>query len=1118
MKKFKTKLKKRNQIFFRKRMKASFVLFFTVFWIAIPFASFSANDNEKKISDVNDVNQNPVLTATGTVRDTNGDALPGVSIVEKGKPANGTMTDADGNFSLKVSTGSILEMSYLGFAKQEVKAAVGMNIIMKEQGSTLDEVVVTALGMTRDIKALGYAMTELKGDELAKSNIVNPVNALQGKVAGVQINMGAAGPQSSQRILIRGNTSMSGNNQPIFVVDGIIVDNEVTKKGDKTERDFGNDLKNLNSDDFETVSVLKGAAATALYGSRASNGVILITTKKGKKGQGLGVSFSHTQQWESVYSYPKLQNEFGMGTYPLWPLNDDGTEDRNIASNRNFGPRYDYKPYTVDGVYDGIHQPYPDNMKDMYRTGRYINTNIALSGGTDKSTFRLSYSNLQSDGISLNNSFDRNSFSLKATHDLSNVISAEGGFSYVNSEGRNPTYQGGDGSPVYDFSYSVPRDYDTKYWMNNYWSEARDGFNKNDPFGYSKTLFEYLENNQIQQEENYRAYFNLNFKLTDWLKLVVNADMNRYYKTFEIKNVAKESSDFRGASYTLNESKKLQYKVSAMLTAARRFGDIGLSGSLGTERFDEQQSYHNSKTNNGLRVPGVFELSNSIDPATTEARAKVNRKRINSVYGFVNADWKSQVYLDVTGRNDWSSTLRYVDGSGNVSYFYPSVSTSWLITETFRENLPEAISFAKIRASYAIVGNDTYPYLVTNPGTYVYYNSFKESYFGSGTYPYFKYANNNLGAANLKPEKQYAIEFGIDYRMFNNRVGIDAAYYKTNTKNQILALPTSAETGVGYRIINAGNIQNTGIEILLTGTPIQTKDWLWDLALTYTRNRNKIIELYPGVTKYELPGGGIDTQAWATEGGAYGDIYTSYAYKRDENGNKILNSAGGYIRSGTSEKIGSMQPDFLGGITSNLKWKGFNLSCVIDARFGGDIFSASYNYGMSGGRLKSSLPGRTKELGGLERTLSDGRIVYDGMIPEGVFDANIKNKDGVDLSGMSYREAYEKNLVDPLSAYMYYANIFDWGNGIREASIHKLSWVALREVSLYWDIPQKWTQKAFIKSATLGFIVRNVGYLYNSLPDNIHPEGLKSNYSSEYLEAGGSVYSRNYGVKLNLTF
>ncbi|MDR2915666.1 MAG: SusC/RagA family TonB-linked outer membrane protein [Tannerella sp.] len=1074
---------------------------------------------EASVTDVSINQQGGAVT--GVVSDEYG-PVAGAAVTVKGT-TRGIVTDANGHFSLEVKKGEAVVISYLGYVTQEFvyNGEPRLTITLVEDTQKLDEVVVTALGMTRDKKALGYAMTELKGDDLAKSNIVNPVNALQGKVAGVQINMGTAGPQSSQRILIRGNTSMSDNNQPIFVIDGIIIDNEVTKKGGKAERDFGNDLKNLNSDDFETVSVLKGAAATALYGSRASNGVILITTKKGKKGEGLGISFSHTQQWEKVYDSPDLQNEFGMGTYPLWPIAKDGTEIRNIESGRNFGPKYDYKPYTVSSLYEGIHRPYEDNLKEMYQTGRYVNTNVALSGGTDKSTFRFSFSNLNNEGTSLNNKMTRNSLSLNATQDISKYVKAEAGFTYVNTESKNPTYQGGDGSPVYDFAYSVPRSYDTKYWKQHYRSEAGDGYNGDDPFGYSKYLFDYLENNEKEADENYRAYLKVNFNLTDWLKIIVNGDMNRLYRKYEKETLAVEKDGFRGAGYNLNERKKLQYRLNAMVTATKSFGDFNVNGSFGAERFDEQNARHNSQTNNGLRVPGVFELNNSVDPATTDAFAGINEKRTNTVFGIISTDWKGQYFLEVTGRNDWSSTLRYVNGTGTVSYFYPSVNGSWILTETFRESIPRAISFAKIRASYAVVGKDCDPYFITDPGTYLYYNSFKDDYFGSGTYPYFKYANDNLGDGNLKPEKQHAIEFGLEYRMFNNRLGLDVAYYKTNTKNQILALGTSPETGVANRIINAGNIQNQGVEVLITGTPVQTKDWMWDLSFTFTKNKNKIIDLYPGVTKYRLQGGGLDTEAWATEGGAYGDIYTSYAYKRDEKGNRLLNSAGDWIRSGTSEKVGSLQPDFLLGFTTNVSWKGLTLGAIFDARFGGDIMSGSYNYGMSSGSLKGSLKGRTQEYGGLERTLDDGRTVYDGMIPDGVFDKGSVvsyNGETVDVGGMTYRKAYELGYVKPISAYYYYDNTYSWTKGIREAAVHELSFIALREVSIYWDIPRKWLNKAFIKGGNLGFVVRNVGFLYNSLPDNIHPEGLKSNMSAEYLEAGGSVYSRSYGIKLNLNF
>ncbi|MCD8263851.1 MAG: TonB-dependent receptor [Tannerellaceae bacterium] len=466
--------------------------------------------------------------------------------------------------------------------------------------------------------------------------------------------------------------------------------------------------------------------------------------------------------------------------------------------------------------------------------------------------------------------------------------------------------------------------------------------------------------------------------------------------------MADQPSEFRGSKYELKESQKEQYKLTGMLTANHKFGDFSLSGTVGIERFNEDQSYHNSVTTNGLRVPSLFELNNSVEAATTEAYAKINAKRINSVFGLISADWKGQVFLDVTGRNDWSSTLRYLDGSGNVSYFYPSFNGSWLLMQTFRDYLPTSISFAKLRASYAIVGGGTTPYLITSPGTYTYYNLFKDDYYNSGSYAYFDFENKNLGAADLKPEKQYAIEVGVDYRMFNNRLGLDVAYYKTNTKNQILELAAAPESGVSNRIINAGNIQNAGIEILITGTPVQTKDWLWDVSVNMTHNRNKIIELTSGVDKYKLDAGGDETEAWATVGGAYGDIYTEYAFKLDDDGNKLLNANGGWIRSGESTKIGSIQPKLLAGFTSNLTWKNISFGMVIDARFGGDIFSGSYNYGMANGVLKSTLNGRTQETGSLARTLDDGRVVYDGMIPDGVFDAGVKNKDGIDMSGMSY--------------------------------------------------------------------------------------------------------------------
>lgn len=1078
-----------------------------------PHQGVMAADNKNDFADVYQQNKSKI---SGVVEDALG-PVAGASVVIKGT-SKGIITDHDGKFTLDdVANGQTLQFSFIGFKTKEViyTGQKSLKVFLEEDAQAIDEVVVTALGMSRDKKSLGYAMTELKGDDIAKVNSPNPINGLQGKVAGVQINMGNSGPQSSQRIIIRGNSSLGSNNQPIFVIDGIIIDNEVTKTGQG--QDWGNDLKNLNSDDFESMSVLKGAAATALYGSRAANGVILITTKKGRKGEGVGVTVSHTQTWEKLYDFPDFQNEFGSGASPLWDLKSDGSENRNISPGRSYGPRFDGQTVYVDGL-ETIYKAQKNNLKELYQTGHYMNTNVAIQGGGEKSAFRFSYSNLNNKGITFNNEFKRNSFSLNASQDISSRLKAEGGFSYIESSAQNPTQQGGSGSPIYDFMYSIAREYDTSYWLQDkrYISPAGDGYNSQDPYGYSKTIYDYMENLYTQDEKNIRAFLNLDFKITNWLTARVKGDIYKLYTTNEAKIMATGASKYDGSSYRIKENKKDQYKVTGMLTAQHSVDDFNISGSLAAEQWDTRFGYHNSYSQNGLLVPGLFDMTNSVQKATTEVRYNTNKKRINSIYGFVNMDYKGVYFLDITGRNDWSSALIYADGRGNTSYFYPSVGASWLFADGLRTILPEFISFGKLRASYAIVGNDCSPYLTTATGYYQFDNTFDNPHDGA-TYPYYKFDSNSLPNLNLKPEKQHSVELGLDMRFFANRLGFDFAWYKTNTKNQILALPMAAESGVSSRYINAGNIQNAGIELMITGTPIRTKDWTWDLSFNLTRNRNKIVSLTEGVDKYKLLGGGVDTEAWATVGGAYGDIYTSYAYARNENGEKLLNQDGSYIRSGESTKIGSLQPKFLWGATTTLSWKGITFNAVVDARFGGDILSGSYNYGMSSGNIASSLVGRDTEYGGLPRTLADGRIANDGILPEGVF-RNGTTINGVDVSGMSYQAAFEKQLVTPVSAYKYYDSMYSWGNGIRENSIKKCSWIALREISLHWQLPYKWTKNAYIQNASIGIMARNLGFLYNSLPDNIHPEGLSTTYSSEYMENGGAVYTRNIGFSVNVSF
>lgn len=1082
--------------------------------------SGTAYASDAQLPEVNAVNQQK-RNVRGTITDDYGSVV-GASISVKGT-TSGTISDMDGNFSIEVADGQTLVISFIGYIPQEIviNGQTSLNIHLAEDSQALDEVVVTALGMSRDKKALGYAMTELKGEDIARLNTPNPITGLQGKVAGVQIDMGSSGPQSSSRILIRGNSSLSTNNQPIFVIDGVIIDNPVTDGTQwGSQQDFGNDIKNLNADDFESLSVLKGAAATALYGSRAANGVVLITTKKGKAGDGIGVSVSHSMTWDKVYGFPDMQDQFGPGANSAWPINPDGTINRTTSANNHFGPRYDGLPYTQgSNSNDYIYEVAKDNLKDMYQTGTYMNTNVAVQGGDEKGAFRLSYSHLQSEGTTFNNKYGRDNINLNVSRNISKFLNVEAGVTYVMSDTKNPTSQGGDRSPIYDFMYRVQRTYNTAYWLKNYKNEAGDGYNNQ--ASYNSYLFNFLENNTTQKEDNLRGNINVNLKFTDWLTLKLMGNINHLNTLRERKVLADGQSNYSGSEYWLKRTEKKQYQLTAMLTASHRFNDFGVSGSVATEQWDTRSTYYNANTKGGLRRPGVYEISNSIQAYTSEFRQNVDRKRINSIYAFANLDWKNQLFLDITGRNDWSSALIYPDGSGNVSYFYPSVGASWIATETFRSQLPEFISFTKLRASYAIVGSDTDPYR-TGIGFYKLNsdNNLYENPNDGATYPNYEYDSNELRNMNLKPEKQHSVELGLDMRFFNNRFGFDFTWYKTNTKNQILALSMPIESGVTKRWVNAGNIQNTGIEIALNATPIEMKDWRWDISMNFTRNRNKILELAEGVDKYEIDAGGMDMKAYATVGGGYGDIYTAYAYKRNDKGEILVRPDGAWDRAGEQTKVGNYQPDFLAGMFTSLTYKNITLNVQLDGRFGGHIVSGSYNYGMNRGVLEGSLYGRDESLGGLPRTYElNGQTLTsnDGMIPEGVFaDGTIIN--GKDVGGWSYQQAYDEGLVQPISAGTYYSNKFSWGNGIREASVHKLSYLALREISISWALPRKWVNKAYIQNVNVGLICRNLGYLYNSLPDNIHPEGMSTNRSYEFYEAGGQAYTRSFGFNLNITF
>lgn len=1060
---------------------------------------------------------------TGTIKDERGTPLPGVTVIEKGTQ-NGAMTNAEGAFKVSVGANATLVLSFIGYTQQEVpvNGQSTVDVVLKEDKTNLNEVVVTALGLKREQRKLGYAVTELKGSEIAKTNSINPVAALQGKVAGVDISGAAGGPQAAPRIVLRGAKSLNGKDQPIFVVDGVIFENDESAN----DVNFGNVLKNLNPDDYESVTVLKGAAATALYGSRALNGAILITTKKGVARRGIGVSVSQTMQFETVYRAPiDLQNEYGAGRNGVFLKDSDGSDRIDWAGSYSFGPKMQGQMAKLP---NGEAVPFaakPNNSKDLYQTGKYFNTNVAMEGGSDKATFRLSYSHLDNNSVSPNNDFTRNNFSLKTTAVISKFLSADAGITYATSKTLNPDRQGGDYTNLNigrKWVYVFPRNYDPAYWSRkeNYLSATNA---RRDPGAYPGSDYWFAQEyySWTRKEALTTGYFALNGTATDWLKFVMRGNFSNE-KTTDERKEAGTSANFSGADgyYSIAGVNKTQYTFTGMATVTPKLGgDFEGSLNLGGETWNSGVGdQYSNRSNGGLQIPFIYALSNSISSPLGESKPLL-RKRINSLFFAASLAYKNAFFLDVTGRNDWSSALTYPQGGGNNSYFYPSVSGAWEFTQTLKDKLPAVISYGKLRASYAMVGGDTDPYTI-NAGYYT-----KEYFQGASTntnLPLINIYNEDvLPNMNLKPSISHNVEVGADVRFFNNRLGFDVAWYRTTVKDQILKMPVPIESGVKERWINAGSMQNTGIEIAINATPIQKANFSWDLTLNGSRNRNKIVKLIDGVDQYEL-NEDQSVRVIATVGKSYGEIVTNYGYTRAANGMPIIAAIPsdlGYKFNRGFAAVGNIMPDFNLGLSNTFNYKNFNLSFLVQARIGGDFFSASHQYGTGRGTVASTIEGRDAAHGGITYTDASGRIRDDGMIPEGVFENGYKithNGQEVDLGGMSFRQAYEQGYVKPLTPYQYYGMIGDWGIGIREASVFDASYVALREVSIGYTLPSSLVQRWKLNSLRVQLIGRNLGYIYNALPDHINPESVRNNKTSAFSEYGAVPFIRNMGVTVQV--
>ena len=915
----------------------------------------------------------------------------------------------------------------------------------------------------------------MKGDALARTNTISPINALQGKVAGLNVGVsGSSGLTSTPMVTLRGAKSLDKNNSPIYVIDGIVMENEYGTSATSNEGNmYGNQLKNLNSADFESVTVLKGAAATSLYGSRGANGAIVITTKGGKARKGIGVEVNYTHEFNQLYAAPiALQNLYGMGS----AFNDyEGQINPDLQSSASeyigtsFGPRMDgqlmrqnYKLWQGREGYEyNPNEPlvaHKNNWKSFFQTGKQDNVSVALTGGSEKATYRLSYGYTSMKGALPNNDFDRHSINFRTNGKINDIFSVDFSMQYSNTQTLNATSINAFGSNILQqVAGNLARNTDLKWFRDNYidystWERMVPGDGPQPLRSLQSALNTFVDQHVNHTEQTIISRLALNAQLTDWLDASASLSYNYFQENDETKNWGSEKYRMgSGNKYAISGTNWGKYNSLITLHSNNRFLDdnLELDVRLINEIYGNQAgaSYSRS-TNGGLKIPGIFSFANTQNPVTIDNFSSSWNRRNNMVVGLggvVNLSWKDQITLEVTGRNDWISSLLYPDfmlrdgAHDNYSVFYPSVNASWVFSDTFNID-PSILSFGKLRASWAQVGSGTSAY-ATSSGAGGYNYAEVTPVTGSNL---FKATPNDgtLPNYDLKPELQTSMEFGADLRFLNVAIGVDVAYYKINTRNQILTLSAVKESGVSKQLINAGNIQNQGWEIGLDFRPIQTNTVRWDIGLLWSRNRSKVKKLHPNVSRYLFFNDGsarLVPSIVAFEGGAFGQIVAgqgysttsnqAYYYDREDpnnplNGKKALNYLGDNVSNGLSisvwqvngnmpgrninpetgkyydnyynadhtyDVLGKVEPDFNASFNTNVMVNLPNNSgsldffAQIDGRVGGNIISTSYVAASGAGSNKGTLYGRDKAHGGVERVNYKGETSFDGMILDGVY-------------------------------------------------------------------------------------------------------------------------------------
>lgn len=949
-------------------------------------------------------------------------------------------------------------------------------------GKDMDSIIVTALGIKREEKSVGYAAQTLKADAILDAKTNNWANSLSGKVAGLNIQGGGAGPMGSSRITLRGENSLQlDNNQALLVIDGVPVSNKITGTGYKSHLaadspvDFGSNVSDINPDDIEMVTVLKGPAATALYGSRATGGAILITTKSGsKRGNGLGITYNLNTAFDRVNRWPDYQYEYGEGRTDAYFSYGDSQDGINTATTaaagRAWGPKYNgqlYYQYNPDAVNGKPTErtpwvPYDDYIKGFFQTGVTIANNISLEGGSDKSSARLSLSHYKNDWIIPNTGFERLSAALSVSTKLTEKLKVNGKLNYTNKKSDNLPAAGYNNQTLMYFLIIGTTSNIRPEWFKPYWEPGLENVKQRSPFnpGPDNPYLGMYEMLNKMNKHGINGNVSATYEFSPKLNLMVRSGVDM---SFEFRSQQRPYSltKFPRGMYREESVFGFESNTDALLSFKDKLSNaIKFSVAAGGNVM--RQSYNfNGMYADQLAQPGVYQISNSLDQAVADPQR--TQKGINSLFGLSQFSWNEKIFLDITGRNDWSSSLPYQ----NSSFFYPSVSTSLLLSEMFL--LPQEVSFAKLRLSWAQVGNDTRPYQTAKYYDKVYGNSF--------TNP------TTLFNPDLKPEKTSSYEAGVDIRLFQNRIGLDLAVYTNNSRNQIIAPPLDPTSGFANKLINAGLINSKGIEVQLTGKPIVRKNLKWNTTLTWSMNRSYVKELVDGVPSQVLYSHESNVYIEARVGGRMGDMY-GMGFQRSPEGKVIYSSTGVPAPLDRNlKKWGNAFADWKAGLLNEFSIRSFRVSILLDGQYGGSMYSQTNHKNNTLGKTKVTLPGR------------DGGIVGNGVV---LVDGK-----------------YVPNTTK-ISAVTYYENVYAISNA--EMNIFDASYLKLREARVEFNLPASWLRTIGVQQTSIALYGRDLFNVTNF--PGFDPEGgnLDGGTVTPGVELAQFPSTRSMGLNLTIKF